>query len=187
MWGWQSGKAPVLLGNGASRRLQRMIRVTPPPLTSDLAARGHFLPACHTEAANGRRRGGHETPLPPPQQTDSRTVPPLLLINDTAGMQRTRAGTARRRDERMIKRETPPPHRPPSISVPFGVSPRPLRLPPPLISLSSPPPRHCRTPPPPAHPLTGRIITLVHHCPEKSNNLNLHLPHTPGLNYFIDM
>lgn len=42
-------------------------------------------------------------------------------------------------------------------------------------------------PQPPAHLLTGRIITLVHHCPEKSNNLNLHLPHTPGLNYFIDM
>lgn len=42
-------------------------------------------------------------------------------------------------------------------------------------------------PQPSAHLLTGRIITLIHHCPEKSNNLNLHLPHTPGLNYFIDM
>lgn len=44
-----------------------------------------------------------------------------------------------------------------------------------------------QSPSPPAHLVTGRIITLVHHCPEKSNNLNLHLPHTPGLNYFIDM
>lgn len=90
------------------------------------------------------------------------------------------------------------PHSPFSVSLFASL---PLFLPPPpslsllpylCLTLSfSPvplsPPTLSDCPQPPAHLLTGRIIMLVHHCPEKSNNLNLHLPHTPGLNYFIDM
>ena len=76
----------------------------------------------------------------------------------------------------------------PSLSLlPYLCLPLSLSPPPPPPPFSPPPLTLSDRPQPPEHPLTGRIITLVHHCPEKSNNLNLHLPHTPGLNYFIDM